>query len=494
MASNPRKTPSQQAQKMAPKKRPQKTEARKKKLLQLAQVSQAHKQFKQLKGSPNLLALARSIMLPNNTSVPRPLPASAQAQVCTRIIRKNFVIGAQNLSADGRAAVVITPNLFGPAFILRPGSTLLPQAPAPFSIAGDFRSGLVKGATGLGEFKSGDGAQSALAEQQVINLAGDTRTAWDISFTSNTHITCVIKKAAQHNAYVRVRYYAGTGGAWGAGGVTQPLSSLGVDTQTVFTVPAGSRYFGFWFEDQNGNPILGDNTVKITAHFGVGDAGEAVQATLGGTVDHLFQEIPEYILDSNIETGCVNGVSVLVSNSSSELNKQGEIFAARVSPDILLEWSTIVDAIAALPDNRRYIGLAETGAYAWWMADSVSTCNPVPIAEYQAAIRKQESLIVYVKGLPATATFNVQIAWNVSFYTRNQLFEKIVTPPITDEWNAVYHALAQLPAASCNPEHESLFRSLAKRAFSAANGVYDHYQEHQKVYDGLVAILMSMLA
>ena len=177
---------------------------------------------------------------------------------------------------------------------------------------------------------------------------------------------------------------------------------------------------------------------------------------MGGTSDHLFQEIPEYLLDSGIDSGVVNSLAILASNTSAELEKQGEIFAARAPRDILHDWPTIQDSIVALPANREYHGLAATGAYAWWLPDTIESSNPTTIAEYSEIVNKQDILIIYMKGLSANSSFNLTFVWNVSFHTRNQLFEKIQTPTYRD-WetdrkstrlNSSHRSLSRMPSSA----------------------------------------------
>lgn len=497
MASNPRKTPSQQARskRALKKKNPQK---QKEKRLYLSSVPEANKAFKTLSARGRDLQMARSIILPGATNNPTPLPCSATAQLATRIIRKNFTLGSSNLSADGRAAIIITPDMYSPAYIMRPGTTLIPSVPGPFSMSGNSEIGddpVLGGFYGFQNFRSGSGSEASWADPIHVTLGGDTRTVFDIACVSACTVTAVLKRNSKHDAYVRVRFFTSVAGAWSAAFTGVALGDYGTTVQQTIALAANTRYFGWYFENANGSPYIGNegSSLRVEISLSYGEVGQTPQATLGGSADHLYQEIPNYILDSKIESGCVNSFSVLVSNSSSQVTKQGQVYAARCNMDVLTNWAQLESNIAALPDNRRYIGLAETGAYAWWMPDTIETAAPDTVVSYTNAVRKQEILIVYLKGLPATATFNVSFSWNVSFYTRNQLFEKIPTPPLTESWLQTFHALANLPAASCNPEHESMFRALVKKVADGAGSAYQHYERNKVLYDSLAKMLMGMI-
>lgn len=453
--------------------------------------------YQTLSGSRRALSMAKGLILPGSVSSVGPYPSTTPAQLCTRIIKKNFVLGAANISVNGRSAIVVTPDLYGPAHILRPGTVTIPTAPGPFSMSVDITpdvSYALYGIKGLAQFKSGDGSKSDLCLPSAVNLGGDIRAAWDITCASVCTLTInMVKTAVRAEGYERVCFFTSTGGAWQPAFKGPSLPKTGMHVQLEFTMGAGTRYFGMYFENENGNPI-GDADARANVHIQYGYPGQTPQAFLGGSSDHLFQEIPNYLLDSGIDSGCVNSVACLVSNTSAALEKQGEIFAARAPREILNDWDSITDSIVALPPNREYHGLAETGAYAWWMPDTIEAANPGTVGEYSELIRKQDVLVFYLKGLSANSSFNVTFYWNVSFHTRNQLFEKRSTPPNDPEWVRVYHALALLPAASCNPEHDNLFKALVKKGSKIANDVYGHYQDHKGIYDGLISLLLSMAA
>lgn len=448
-----------------------------------------------LKGSRRYLDYARQMILPGHTSVAQVLPARAPAQMCSRIIRKNYVLGASNITADGRAAIVMTPDLYGPAYILHPGAILLPTAPGPFSINGRFttdKSYVLGAMKGAGNFVSGNGLQKALAFPQRVDIGGDVRAAWDISCVSACTVVVRMRKANPFLQTCRVRFYTSSGGAWAAtfNGIQLASSAL-IETQYTVAMAANTRYFGFYFEDSDGLPSSNSDFV-VDFNISYGENSQTPQASIGSTTETLFQEIPDYILDSRIESGRVNSFAVLASNVTAELDKQGEVYACRAPRDILLDWEDPASAVAALPDNRKYIGNASTGAYAWWMADTIEASNPTTIGQYSSNIRGQDILVIFFKGLKATSAINVTFVWNVEFHTQNQLFEKIPTPPVTPEWEQMLHALALVQAASCNPEHEGLFSQIVSKGSKYAKAAYSHYKEHEQTYNMLMTLLSAL--
>ncbi len=93
---------------------------------------------------------------------------------------------------------------------------------------------------------------------------------------------------------------------------------------------------------------------------------------------------------------------------------------------------------------------------------------------------KSEFLVVEIPNWVAGATARLEFTWSVEFYTPNQNYEKILTPPRSPDWNAVYYALLCCDAAHCNPEHENYaveFVSKVKKAVQSAAAWYDKHQD-----------------
>lgn len=438
-------------------------------------------------------AMARQIMLPGDTTSPILLPAVTPATMCSRIIRKNYIIGPANISADGRCAILVYPDILTPAYVLAPGTALIPLAAGTFQMDLLFgpNSNSLGGMTGSAKVSSNDGQVTDIAIPGDVNLGGVIHSAFDISFTSSTTITLNMRKFKKSPGATECRLYTGVAGAWVSLGQTGAISSA--YDKTNFIPPAGARYLAFVLLNSDNSPLYNNDLVQVQANVDVGLFGELAQLTTGSLSDHLFGSIPEYVMDSHIESGRVNSVSMLVSNTSSALNKQGEIFIGRVPFDAMIDWKTIDSTMTALPANREHHGPAEFGGYAWWFADALTNSEPDTVIKYSEALRGQEFLLCYMKGLnPALSTFNVSFAWNVEFYTRNQLFEKISTPPRLQDWEEIVHMLSLVPAASCNPEHEDLYKSIIRRGTAAVSGAYEHYKKHQSTYDALMKIIAGL--
>lgn len=458
-------------------------------------VKEAVKSLRSLKGDPRCLAMARQIILPGHTSSPLVLPASTPATLCSRIIRKNFVIDSSSISPDGRTAILMTADLFGPAYILKPGASVIPDNPGPCSFQGKFSAATlnVQGSlTGVGTIVSSDGANKAVEPLTTATAGGVTHSCYDVTVGSVMDVTYNVRKDSQHSSALWLCMSAVHAGAWTPTQRSPQITSANVAVQGTFGMGPGDRYFAFWLEGDNG-PIYNDATAKIDLSVTFGGQAGLAQFSLGGSSQTLFQKVGPYILDNDIESGRMDSMSMLVTNTSAALDKKGEIYITRATPDVLHDWANLEANITALPDNRKHIGAAEFGGYCWWMADTVETQNPAPIMEYAKSLNNQEIILCYIKGLdPLKSSFNVSFAWCVEFYTKNQLFEKVCTPPKMPEWDVMTQALSLVNAASCNPEHYDLFKSIITRGANAASAVYDHYKQHQAAYTALLGLLKAL--
>lgn len=458
----------------------------------------SHELDYKLRATPNISnryqKYARQIIYPGDTSDSSVLPARVPAQLCPRIIRKNFVLGADNVDAQGSTVIVMEPDMLTPAYILRGASQVLGPT-ARLKVTSERLTADPLGLKGV--IKVMDGEVGTTMINNLVPIPDSTATSRNGFLISNVGATTFdiyVTAVSQFVNEAVLRVWTKTAaGAWTAAGATGFLPSIGKTTFKLgLSMPASTDAMAFSLLDPN-DAYISSKTYSISLDMIIGNGVQEVTYTSGNEALNLFQEIPEYILDNDINDVRLTSMSLLVTNTSPPLYRSGEIYAARMQRKDLTTIADLPGHIVALPDNRKYIGSAETGAYVWWMPDTQELAEPAPLHDWTLSARKQEVIVVYIKGLGANVSFNCQFCWAPEFNTPNQLFEKRVTPPYTQEWEKVRYHLALMSAASCNPGHYDLFKSLVTRGVQGARNIYDHYNEHRQIYDGLLSILLKAM-
>lgn len=192
--------------------------------------------------------------------------------------------------------------------------------------------------------------------------------------------------------------------------------------------------------------------------------------------------------------GRLVGLSVLVSNTSADIGNGGTITAARVPRNVSPFLSTAtINSRSPLHDF--YQGPAKTGSYAWWLPRENSCQTFTDIGEAQEQLANDCYLYCNLTGWGGANGSSVVVTVNyvVEFYIGNQLYEKRLTLPRLPLWDQYMHAMSLAPAATCNPEHTELFKSVLNRAKQFADDAVGHYGKHKALYDGAFKALMSML-
>lgn len=434
--------------------------------------------------------MASQVIYPGDTSEPQVLPTYTPAQLCSRVIRKVFTIGPANIDANGNATIVMEPNMLSPAYIQRNGAVslgpgILKSVSSRLNADKPSMSGAIK------FMNSNDGTTLVL---NLTSIPDTTPTSW-----SGFYCSCVAASVldiyatteTQMSKTVRLRLVYKTAGAW-TNLVTlgnQPVS-IGLSVSaTGVAVPAGTTAIGFQFIDES-NQVVTAQGYGVKVSMVLGNGVSAVTVSTQALAANLFQEIPDYILDANITDARVTSMSILATNTSPPLYKGGNIYAARAPRECLTDIHDLAKYIQALPSNRGYRGAAESGAYAWWYADTQSISEPAPIWDWTREADKQDVLVIRMEGLdPEHAAFQCHFAWSVEFHTPNQLFEKVCSPPYTPAWENARFVLSTLNAATCNPDHLDILRSIV----AAGKRAYTHYEEHRGLYDALASILTKAL-
>lgn len=434
----------------------------------------------------------RQYMLPSEVVSPELSPALSSSQLCARIIRKAYVLQPADIDAQGNALILMPPSINGPAFVTTPGATTFPNPASIFSAEatniGPNSDGYLTGAFHLKDFQ---GTNECIVQTQAVTLGGVTRMSTDMNFPGGTPVHYTVTAKTKDTGFV-VKFFSSDGANWyGGGGSPSPPVTYGTPVSNTFTLGASSRYLAIRLEKADGSahdaPCLVDIAMKV------GDQTHAPFVNISGTTVSLFSKFSKVVIDEKISSGRLCSMSMLVSNTSSALNKQGEIYIGRLQPEVLhTSVAELAAHIVAQPANRRYEGPAEFGGYAWWMPDNLALQDPSELSQFNAACKQQEILFCYLRGLvPAQSTVNIEFTWYVEFFTTNQLFEKKNTPPYGD-WADVLHVLSTAPAATCNPEHFETFKKIIHKAAETGKGIYEHYQKHKVLYDTALAALLAL--
>jgi len=210
----------------------------------------------------------------------------------------------------------------------------------------------------------------------------------------------------------------------------------------------------------------------------------ALQPNFGAAMDNF-----------DVSSGRVISMAVLVANHSDDLNKGGDLCIGRV-PHNFNPFGDLPSQMEGLPKNRGATLPLATGGYAWWTPNQLDEFSVDDLAASAAKYSQSEYLVFGVPSMSASARLVLHFAWRVEFYTKNQAFEKLTTPPMLDEFRIFQHALLLLPAYSCNPDHKDLlgkFADMAKGAVNAGQKVFNHYQAHKDLYDAALQGFLSML-
>lgn len=436
--------------------------------------------------------LMRQYMLPSSVASPILSPALSSAQLCPRIIRAAYVLQPTDIDANGGAMILMKPSIDGPAYVTTPGATTFPATPAPFSSAaeniGINSDGYVKG---MLHNKTMDSELEAISRSAIVTLGGIARECWDFNYPSGTPVHWSITPKTKDTGFIP-KFYSSDGAAWYVGtGVAGSAMTYPTTNNGTFTLGANSRYLAVRLETESGGGHSAP--CQIDLNMVTGDQTHDPFLNISGSTTVLYSKFKKAAVVDKISSGRLCSMSMLVSNVTQELKKQGEIYIGRLQPEVLHHELVDLPAhIIAQNENRRYHGPAAQGGYTWWMADNDALQAPGPLREFDVIARDEEVLFCYLRGLDPASSFSIEFTWYIEFFTTNQLFEKRVTPPYGN-FSDVLHALSLAPAATCNPEHFETLKGIIKSAAGLGNSAYEHYSKHKVLYDTVLQTLAGML-
>jgi len=381
---------------------------------------------------------AKQIVLPNDVSNPLVLPADTESMVCARTIRRNFVVTSDNISPSGEAIVYIPADLFNPGFVSTALPTLIPVNPGHLNFTAAHAKtvgtsdGSVKPVVQINDM---EGVKVVKTSFHPMLFNGVTH--YGVPITSVGAVGCSYHVSRPSGLSIkawRIGFAWATAAGWTWFGHTTSSMSVGQVANGTFTFPANATAFAYAVLDDSKNPMYGDSSnfdIDVSVTFGTGDADQAQY--VGGATMPLYKSIEPFVISNEMTRGRLTAMSVLATNATADIYKQGEVFAARIPvQDIREKGGSLDSTIRRLPANRQYIGPAANGAYVWWYPSTEPAGMVLQISDAANALSKEDVLLIYFKGLDPAAgrtSINLQLAFTCEGFTEEQTFEKIPTPP-----------------------------------------------------------------
>lgn len=425
------------------------------------------------------------------------IPDENEHARCTRVFKRVVTIDSSKIIQTGDYAgsclIALPPNPEMPGYTTEAGTVLIPAEPSQVRcvLSGfSFRGGSTGPLNAHARV-----ADYVTKEEAVIpfrQITVDSATFSGFAVAAENAMTCRVTVTNKGNKIFRFGVWDATAANWERRAMTETLN-YNVPQTIDFTSRAGMQHIGFrLWKVASDDPYYDDSGVKIpisvVLELGYAGSNDACQVSSSEEIQ-LYKGIGEFVTDSAISHARLTAVGALLKNTTAPINRQGNIMVTRAPFHILSELANLSEAISRLPQNRRYVGQAENGGYGWWFPASQTTQAFAEIHEARQNLLDDELLLFYVSGLKtgSETSFSLEIHWILEFYSPSQVFEKIAPPPITVRWLEMQRVLAMAPAASCNPEHEGLFKSVLQKGRDA----YNHYKEHQALYDGLFTALAT---
>jgi len=428
------------------------------------------------------------MMLPEFSGSDFVLQASqTPAAMCVRHFSRTFnITGATHPNGF---SVVMFPDLFRPCYHTSSVAITLPAAAlGPVTLRSDrveFDSaGTMRGQQewSLGCTNLGVDSTATSVSDAIVDSAASTKYGFNIvpNPVAQTMTYCVEdatkKKGVPH---VLSMYYKIAGGAWILLNDVTLEESI-VTTRSV-NLPA------------NAVAIAWSATAASTGmifKFAVGLPLTQITTNAAYTMSPPFEQAVEEL---EVEYGRVVGLALLIKNTSSDLYNGGNIMSGRV-PNSFNPWTGGANDLSQLTDDRRYIGQAKYGTYTWWMPSEISETSADQPNKLVKVYSESEYLFAQLNGWSAQSSAEIQAHWVVEFNSKKQLFEKKLTPVWTEQYQIMRSILLAVPAASCNPEHENLFKEYANKALDAGKGAVGWIAEHKDALLSAMALLSELAA
>jgi len=408
------------------------------------------------------------------------LPDRNPKHRCTRKFTKSFTISSATAGCSDGFRVAVLPSLDAPIVYSGPNASLP-------SVAGSYRvtgSMWIDDATVSHSTLRADAGDShaLLTLKKITDGAGRTCYAFSASNTVSANVNdakmVVTLKDSRHAHIVKLDLVALVAGVWVSkmNNVLVRNNNASVGYASTAATAVGFDLAGI----QGAHAISFDYTVG-GASTGQVQAVEAVDMTQGTLLTSL-RNVAEY--------GRLTGLSLLITNTSSSLGKNGNIYTARV-PHRQSPFSNPFDIQKDVTDFHR--GDAAHGSYVWWLPGEESTRTMSDLIEATDQLESDSFLWAQVEGWGGTnvSTVLVTVTACVEFYALSQLYEK-VPPPIQDpQWERTMGILARLPSATCNPDHKAILQSILQNGKDMYDKASNHYTANRGLYDALLKMMLG---
>jgi len=409
-------------------------------------------------------------------------PASAPQQVCVRHLHKELDITSA-LQPNG-FKVVMRPDLQNPGFVTSPVTLFVPAGgPGPLDGNGTL--------IGLTDGSDIDEGVARFVDNTLVEILSEVTPIVDslavqhFGFNINTVGPCAISLSlikrslspANVNVWCKI-----PAGPWVLV-ITLPTTQSKEVSFSGGILP-NSDAIAF--------SVFG-NTDSFSARFALGLSSAQVQSAGVNSYAPAFET---FGIDNNITSYRVLSMGCLLQNTSPDLLNGGSINTGRVPYDFVPFGPNTVDALSSLPTNRRYQGKAKDGSNITWMPSQYTEFEPDSVSAKTQALAVAEYLFAEVDGWgggASVSSFKVHFDWIVEFYTPNQIFEKVLTPPRTPEFDVLFNVMLMMPAATCNPEHEEGYKRFLNKVLDTAGKGLSFYKEHADTINALAQGLMSMI-
>lgn len=407
-------------------------------------------------------------------------PSSYPSQVCVRHLHRTVDIDTNTPAFVNGFTVVMSPDILQPVYVSAAANGLLPSGGAGVC-AMNARLLHHSGGSLSAEAKVTDRNQNdaVIAWKLIPDSVALNYLGFNVTPGPASPMTISITNTGPSPRLYRAFYKVA--GPW----VAMFANSIapGETLFVAFTTLLNTSAFAVNVDDS----AAGDSA-KILYSF------NSMQIITAAT-ETLVPGFERFVIDNEVGTGRVISMSILATNTSPALSNGGNINVARV-PASYSSFQNIAQRISVLPENRRYQGPASLGGYCTWMPSQYDEYEIDNIPEKVLAYQQSEYLLLNVSGWTPPAgsvsSFRLQFDWIVEFYTPNQIFEKVITPPMTDEFRTLFYMLLSSPAATCNPEHESTYKDLIKQGIHYAYSGAKWAAENKELILAALAILAEI--
>ncbi len=452
----------------------------------------------QRKGSPSastayITKAAAQMVNPAGIVSPVVLPDTGSGSVCARKFQRTVTFSQASYP---NLKIAMFPNLFMPGFIAGDSAAITIPAAAPGAVVatGELVTSVDDCSTGSFPMKLLDSAGNQIIglAQPLADGAGTKKIGFSGSLSNPCAITVTVKNNSAESkvaAPVVSLWNATAAGNWTQIGMPEllaPVPRTSSVTASGTSGLAGITKFGIG--------VTGTNSRECKLDISISFSSAQVSLAAGKSFSPAFAE---QIIDDKIESGRVTHLSMYARNTSAEAYTSGVITAARVPAnfDIAAQGTSWTELATRLPENRYYTGPLKTGAYTFWIPQQLDEFTLDNVHKKVDSYRGADYLVLEAKDWAANSSVEVTFTWLVEFYTPNQNFEKIQTPPMFPEFQAVWHSLLRFPAAMCNPEHNKETGSFVKSVRDGLRSAYSFYKENSEIINTVgEALIMGLMA